>query len=170
MTAIPILLADAVTTVINTAEAASAFWVGFTARRSYPDWDLEYTDLTETAVDVVFVSGQASGGDLVELDSVGSLNYEPSVDVCVRHRFGPSDREAKTGRLLNASVDPLVKLVEKLQEVLATNRANQIEIVSGTYAKWIDATMRTYVNQRRLREGLFEGACRVRFNVYKRGV
>lgn len=169
MTAIPILLADAVTTVINTAEAASAFGVSFTARRSYPDWDLEYTDLTETAVDVVFVSGQASGGDLVELDSVGSLNYEPSVDACVRHRFGPSDREAKTGRLLNASVDPLVKLVEKLQEVLAAERDTELTIDTGIEANWVDAQVRTYVNQRRLREGMFEGVVRINFQISKAG-
>ena len=170
MTAIPILLADAVTTVINTAEAASTFAVSFTPRRSYPDWDLSYEDLDGTEVDVVFVSGQGSGGDLVELDSVGSLDYEPSIDVCVRHRFGPSDREPKTGRLLNASVDPLVKLVEQLQEVLATNRGTELSLGSGIEASWSNATMRTYVNQRRLREGFFEGVVRVNFDVSKDGI
>jgi hypothetical protein len=170
MTAVPILLADAVATVINTAVTAGAFGLPFVVRRSYPDWDLDYADLTYTAVDVVFVSGQAAGGDAVALDTVSAVVYEPAVDVCVRHRFGPSDRETQTGRLLNASVDPLVKLVEKLQEVLATNRANETQIATGIYAKWMDATMRAYVNQRRLREGMFEGVCRVRFNVYKRGI
>ena len=170
MTAVPILLADAVTTVINTAETASAFGVSFTARRSYPDWDLEYKDLEDTQVDVVFVSGQASGGDVVELDSVDSLEYNPAVDICVRHRFGPNDRETATGRLLNASVDPLVKRVEQLQEVLAAERGALLPLASGIEANWTDATVRTYVNQRRLREGLFEGVCRVRFNVSKGGM
>lgn len=170
MTAVPILLADAVTAVINTAEAASTFGISFTARRSYPDWDLAYEDLVATAVDVVFVSGQASGGELIELDSADSLNYEPSVDVCVRHRFGPSDREANTGRLLNASVDPLVKLIEQLHEVLAAGRDTELTIGTGIEANWIDSNVRTYVNQRRLREGMFEGVVRVNFNVSKGGI
>lgn len=170
MTAVPILLADAVTTVINTAEAASTFGIAFTARRSYPDWDLNYEDLESTAVDVVFVSGQSSGGDIIELDSADSLNYEPSVDVCVRHRFGPSDRESKTGRLLNASVDPLVKLVEQLQELLAAGRDTELTIDTGIEASWLDAQVRTYVNQRRLREGMFEGVVRINFHVSKGGM
>jgi hypothetical protein len=170
MTAIPILLADAVTTVINTAVDASTFAVSFTPRRSYPDWDLSYEDLDGTEVDVVFVSGQGSGGDLVELDSVGSLNYEPSIDVCVRHRFGPSDREPKTGRLLNASVDPLVKLVEQLQEVLAAERQTELALPGGPEASWINASVRTYVNQRRLREGFFEGVVRINFGISRGGI
>lgn len=170
MTAIPTLLADAVTTVINTAEAANTFGISFTARRSYPDWDLSYEDLTSTQVDVVFVSGQGSGGEEIGLDAVDSLSCEPSVDVCVRHRFGPSDREANTGRLLNASVDPLVKLIEQLQEVLAAGRDTELTIGTGIEANWIDANVRAYVNQRRLREGMFEGVVRVNFNVSKGGI
>jgi hypothetical protein len=125
--------------------------------------------LDGTEVDVVFVSGQGSGGDLVELDSVGSLNYEPAVDICVRHRFGPSDREPKTGRLLNASVDPLVKLVEQLQEVLAAERQTELALAGGLEASWINASVRTYVNQRRLREGFFEGVVRINFGISKDG-
>lgn len=172
MTAIPILLADAVTTVINTAVDADTFAVEFEARRSYPDWDLTYEDMEERKahVDVVFVSGQGGGGDLVELDSVDSLNYQPAVDICVRYRFGQEDREKnKSARLLNASVDPLVKLVEQLHEVVAAERDTELTIADGIEANWQDATIRAHVNQRRLREGYFEGVVRVRFDVSKDG-
>lgn len=170
MTAVPILLADAATAVINTAVAESAFGVSFVARRSYPDWDLDYLDLDEikgTAVDVVFVSSQSSGGDLVELDSFDSLVYEPALDVCVRHRFSPADRDPKTGRLLNASVDPLVKLVEQLHEVFAQRRQTELDLGGGIEASWLDSLVRAYVNQRRLREGIFEGVVRVNFQITK---
>lgn len=169
MTAIPILLADAVTTVINTAVAADTFAVEFEARRSYPDWDLSYADLEErkTLVDVVFVSGQGGNGDLVELDSAASLNYEPALDICVRHKFGQDDRTNKEGRLLNDSVDPLVKLIEQLHELLAEDRLTSLEITTGIYANWVDTSIRAHVNQRRLREGCFEGVVRVRFDVSK---
>jgi hypothetical protein len=168
MTAVPILLADAVTAAINTAAGDDYFGIRITARRSYPDWDIEYQDLDgldTPAVDVVFVSGQASGGDTVDLDSVSSLNYEPSVDICVRKRFKQADREGKTGRLLNQPVDAMVNLVEKMHELMASLRDSQIEIALGQTAEWVNANVRAYVNQRRLREGFFEGVVRVNFSV-----
>ena len=170
MTAIPILLADAVTTVINDAVADEYFAVDFTARRSYPDWDIDYKDLNGSsapAVDVVFISGQSSGGDTIELDSYESLNYQPSVDVCVRFRFEPSDRDTDDGRLLNASVDPLVKVIEQLHELFASGRQDSLQLNVTTVADWVDSTVRAYVNQRRLREGMFEGVVRVNFSVTK---
>lgn len=170
MTAVPILLADAVTTVLNTAVNADYFATEFTARRSYPDWDVEYKDLAGSGspvVDVVFVSGQGSGGDTIELDSAGSQNYQPAVDICVRYRFGASDRSSQTGRLLNASVDPLVKLVEQLHELMASGRAASLQLSQMIRADWMDANVRAYVNQRRLREGYFEGVVRVNYSVTK---
>ena len=118
MSATPIALADAVAAVINTAVAAVALeTVGFTARRSYPDWDDEFKDLSGLAVDVVFVS---SGGDQVELDSESTIDTEPSVDIAIRKRFAPADRET-TGRLKSSSVDPMIKLVEQVHELAAGN-------------------------------------------------
>lgn len=165
--AVPALLADAVATVINAAVTAVALeTVGFTARRSYPDWDDEFKDLSGLAVDTVFVS---SGGDQVELDSESTIDTEPSVDIAIRKRFGPTDRETN-GRLKNTSVDPLVKLVEQVHELLSADRQTPIELVAGTvYANWISATVRTYCDYRRLREGNFLGVVRVRFDVSKAG-
>lgn len=81
--AIPSLLADALTTVINAAvTAVSLDTVGFTARRSYPDWDDDFADLKALAVDVVFVSSGEGGGVLVGLDSAGTIDMnKPSVEL-----------------------------------------------------------------------------------------
>jgi len=114
---------------------------------------------------VVFISGQSSGGDTVELDAYGSIEYQPSVDICVRSRFDPSDRDPTIGRLLNASVDPLHKLVEHIHELLASGRLTSLQLNETTVADWVDANVRAYVNQRRLREGMFEGVVRVNFSV-----
>lgn len=170
MTAVPILLAEAITTAINDAVDESYFETAFSARRSYPDWDIDYKDLQgfgDPVVDVVFVSGQASGGDTIELDSAGSQNYQPSVDICVRYRFGASDRDSETGRLLNGPVDNLVSLVEQLHELMASERMTSLQLNDTLVADWFNANVRTYVNQRRLREGYFEGVVRVNYSVTK---
>ena len=167
MTAIPILLADAVATAINTAAGDGDFTPqSFTARRSYPDWDDDFADLKDLAVDVVFVSSNGSSGQLAELDSASTLETEPAVDIAVRKRFEPSDRESD-GRLKNASVDPLVKLVEKLHETFAEGRMTSLSLASGIDANWIDTSVRTYCDYAKLRQGYFLGVVRIRWNVSK---
>jgi len=166
MSAIPILLADAITAVINADQSASAFGQSFTAQRSYPTWDDDFSTLKTLAVDVVFVSSAASGGALAELDSEATVETEPAIDIAVRKRFQPSDRESN-GELKTSSVDPLVKLVEKIYEQLAGDRMQAITLASGVSANWIDTTVRTYCDYKRLREGCFLGCVRVRFNVSK---
>lgn len=169
--AVPILLADAITTVINTAVGASQLeTVGFTARRSYPDWDDDFKDLKDLAVDVVPVTSASGGGALAELDSVGSLETEPAVDIAVRKRFPPSDRDypgAEKGRINNSAVDPLVRLVEQIQEHLAAQRETPLVLAAGISANWLDATVRTYCDYKKLREGCFLGCVRVRYDVSK---
>jgi hypothetical protein len=166
MTAIPILLADAVTTVINTAVGDGDFSPqSFTADRSYPDWDDDFATLKTMQVDVVPVSTDGSGA-LAELDSASTLETEPAVDIAVRKRFEPSDRESD-GRLKKSSVDPLVKLVEQLHEVFAAGRLESLSLASGIEANWQDASVRTHCDYRKLREGYFLGVVRVRWNVSK---
>lgn len=171
MSAVPILLADAVTEVINTAVAADYFETdGFTAERSYPDWDDDFEGLDKLTVDVVFVASASDGGDLMELDSAGSVDSEPEVDISIRKRFQPSDRSrpgAADGRVKKTAADPLVKLVEQIHEKMAEDRQEAIELVAGVDANWIDASIRTYCDYKRLREGNFLGVVRVRFNVSK---
>lgn len=159
------LLADAVAAVVNTAQQASALGsLEFTARRSYPDWDDDFKDLKALAVDVVFVSG---AGDLVELDSVSTGHTEQAIDISVRYRFNPtSDRDVR-GRLKNEPVDHLVELVELIHEQLAGDRMVPVTLVAGTTANWIDTTVRTYCDYKRLREGCFLGVVRIRFDVSK---
>jgi hypothetical protein len=167
MTAVPILLANEVVAVINTAAAADQFTpLEFAARRSYPDWDDDYKDLSDLAVDVVFT---ASNSGQIELDSVSSLGSEPTIDVAVRKRFLQADRDESTGRLRNESVDPLVRLVEQIHELVAAERGAAIELGDGISANWMESNVVSWVNQRMLREGLFEGVVRIRFNVNKPG-
>jgi hypothetical protein len=167
MTAIPILLAEAVKTVINTAQAANAYTPQvFTAERSYPTWDDEFASLKNLAVDVVWVSSGSNGGTLAELDSEQSIQTEPAIDIAIRKRFEPSDREAN-GDLKRSSIDPLVKLVEQIYETLAGDRMQAITLASGLHANWVDTSVRTYCDYGRLRQGCFLGCVRIRFDVSK---
>lgn len=163
MTAIPILLADHVAAVINTSVTAGEFApLEFRARRSYPDWDDEYKDLSDLAVDVVFT---AANSGVAELDSAASLGSEPTIDIAVRKRFLQADRDESTGRLRNESVDPLVRLIEQIHELLAEERGEAVDLGDGASANWVEANVVSWVNQRMLREGLFEGVVRIRFAV-----
>lgn len=168
MSAVPILLADALTTVINTAQAAAQLGSqAFTAVRSYPDWEDDFKDLKALEVDVVPVT---SAGDVVDLDSVGTISSEPSVDIVVRKRFEPGDKEtsgAKAGRLKKTAVDPLVLLVQQIHELLSEDRTTAVTLTGSVYANWLDTTVRTYCDYKKLREGFFLGVVRVRYDVSK---
>jgi hypothetical protein len=168
MSAVPILLADALTTVVNTAQQASQLGtLSFTAVRSYPDWDDDFKDLKALEVDVIPVT---SAGDLVDLDTVGTINTESAVDICVRKRFEPGDRTtsgAKDGRLKKTAVDPLVRLVEQIHELFSGDRDTAVTLSGSIVANWMDATVRTYCVYKRLREGVFLGVVRVRYDVSK---
>lgn len=169
-----LLLADEITALLNAAVAASSFTsltaddlTALTVRRSYPDWDDDFKDLKNLAVDVVPVTSGSSGGDLVELDSETSLATEPAVDVAVRYRFPASDRD-QDGRLKNAPVDKLVSFVEEIFRELAGERMQALDI-AGLSANWIDTTVRTYCDYKRLREGSFLGLVRLRYNISRAG-
>jgi len=168
MSAVPILLADALTTVVNTAQQASQLGtLSFTAVRSYPDWDDDFKDLKALEVDVIPVT---SAGDLVDLDTERTINSDPAVDIVVRKRFEPGDKEtsgAKAGRLKKTSVDPLVRLVEQIHELLSEDRFTAITLSGGFDANWLETTVRTYCDYARLRQGVFLGVVRVRYNVSK---
>jgi len=168
MSAVPIVLADAITAVVNTDQAANVFGLSFTAQRSYPTWDDEFSGLKDLAVDVVFVSSNGSDGALAELDSESTLQTEPAIDIAVRKRFQASDRESN-GDLKKSSIDPLVKLIEKIYEQLAGDRGQAIALASGVDANWLDTSIRTHCDYGRLRQGCFLGCVRVRFDVSKAG-
>lgn len=167
MSAIPTLLASAIATVINTAVSASAFEQIFTAQHSYPDWDDDFKDLKDLAVDVVFKSSGDGGGDVIDLDTVSTLGTDVALDIAIRKRFEPSDRNTATGRLITANVNSLVGLVERIHVLLAEDRATPITLESGVHANWLEGAVRTYCDYKKLREGCFLGMIRVRFNVTK---
>jgi len=166
MSAIPILLAEAITGVINTAVTADAFDQNFTAVRSYPIWTDDFEGLKDLSVDVVFVSSGGQGA-LAELDSWQTLETEPAVDIAIRKRFQTSDRDDTTNEVKASSIDALVKLVEQIYETFAADRMTAIELATGVHANWIDSTIRTYCDYDRLRQGIFVGVVRIRFNVSK---
>ena len=121
------------------------------------------------AVDGVFVSSGDSGGIPIELDSVGTVDTEPSIDIAVRKRFNTtSDREVG-GRLKNSSVDALVRLVEQIHELFSGDRNTEITLASGLYANWVNTKVRTYCDYAKLRQGCFLGVVRVRYDVSKAG-
>ena len=164
MTAVPILIADAVAAEINTAgdgEVIDTF--GMVAKRTYADWDDCFEDLSDggAALDVVFRSAGK-----ISLNSFGSLLHEPSIHVAIRKRFEPSDRE-DDGRLKQSSVDPLVSLLEEIYEHFATRR-NSVSLPGETNATWEgeDSVIRS-VDQAKLRQGLFEGYVEIRFQYDK---
>lgn len=161
--ALPIRLADAVAAQINTAVAAESFSTnGFTVARSYFDWDEKYTDLSTMQVDVVFTTTQPDGS--VGLKSAGFIEYQSTVDIVVRKRFAPSDRTSGTGRLKNASVDAMVTLVDELHRLFVDNR-NTVPLDSEVEASWSGSNVMTWANQAMLRQGLFEGVVRVKFDI-----
>jgi hypothetical protein len=111
--AILVATADAVTRVLNDAPAG-AFSQKFEAVRSYADWELPLEESSpldgRVLVDVVPVSTPA-----MALETPVSISYQVQVDVVVRKRLGPDSRDA-SGRYLLASIDPLVLLVEQINE------------------------------------------------------
>jgi len=162
---IPALLADAITAVINTAQSAGTLGaLEFTARRSYPDWDDDFTGLKNLAVDVVYVS---SGGDDVDLDAAFHLSTQPSIDIAIRKRFDhPSEKESD-GRLKNSAVDLLVDLVEDIHVLICEDRNTALTLEAGVTANWDGAVVRTYCDYAKLRQGMFLGLIRINFDVSK---
>ncbi len=167
MTAVPILIADAVATEIESARVALGLPDGVSPRRSYADWDENFEGLKKTAIDVVFAASNSAMGSLVELEAAGWLAYRPMIDIAIRKRFEQSDRDTD-GRLLNASVDPLVTLLQSIHEHFAARRnTGVLDDLAG--ANWLEGNVMSWVNQRKLRQGLFEGIVRIKFG-YRRQI
>jgi hypothetical protein len=167
MTAVPILIADAVATEINSEAVAIGLPTGIEARRSYADWDENFEGLKTTAIDVVFAASNSAMGSLVELEAADWLAYRPMVDIAIRKRFEQTDRDTD-GRLLNTSVDPLATLLQSIHEHFAARRNSGV-LDGLAEAKWLEGNVMSWVNQRKLRQGLFEGVVRIKFS-YRRQI
>jgi hypothetical protein len=165
MTAIPIQIAEA---VANEIRSSSIDLVGADVFRSYADWDENFSDLVDPRIDVVFTSHQASRQDsTIELASVDSQMYRPSVDIAIRKRFESQDRDPDNGRLLNTSVDPFVTLLEDIHEFFIDRRDGDVLTTSSLDVSWAETTIMAWVNHKKLRAGLFEGVIRLTFEVTK---
>lgn len=155
-------IADAVAAEINAAVAASSFeTVGFTAERRMFDWDANFEGLDGLSVEVIFITKLGQGGDHVKLDSAASLSYPVKVDVVVLKRFDGDDHDQNSGRLKVESVDPLVRLLEQIQEHFVAAR-NDIVLSDVEDANWIGVEP-YWINQSLMRGGLFQGAVRIAF-------
>jgi hypothetical protein len=162
MTAVPIRIAEAVTAELVSAVAADAFTLaGWSPRRSYADWDEEWEDLKDLAVDVVFVS--IGTDNRVDLDSASTLEYRQAIHIALRKRFGSADRDGD-GRLLNESIDPLVELLEQIHEHFVRLRLGAA-LPTEPLANWDMSEAVQWVNQDLLRRGLFQGVVALTFRV-----
>jgi len=162
--AIPIRIADAVASQLNTAAAASEFTLNdWTARRSYPDWDDKFSDLSEhdLSIDVVFVPRVTP-----TLDDHASLEYPIEIHIAARQRLRPADRDADTGRYRNDAVDPLVTLLHEIHDYFAGRRGSD-PLADATDATWQESDIKVAVDYKKLRAGLFYGWLSLRFDVQK---
>lgn len=158
--AVPIRIADAVTAELN----GHTFDFGsFTAVRSYADWDDKFEDIKEDepTVDVVFMAAATP-----ELEDQSALDYEVSIDIAVRQRFGPASRNGLTGRLKNEAVDPLVKLIEDIHEKFVADR-NETVLADEPTATWQESDVKLWWDRKKLRQGLFYGWVRLVFSISK---
>ena len=160
MTSIPIRIANAVVTELNHSDRTWA--VPFRATRGYADWDKDYKGLVDVSVDVVFVTR----GWTVELDDETTLRYAPQIDIAVRKRFKPDDRDAATGRLRAGKVDPYVDLLEDIFAYFSGQR-NTTPLEDEATATWVDSDIPSWVNQAKLRKGMFEGVVRLTYEITK---
>lgn len=162
MTAVPVRVAEAITAELNAAIAAGAFALtGWTPRRSYADWDEDWSDLSTIAVDVVFVTMGAD--NRIALNTYSTQEYRQAIHIAIRKRFGVNDRD-DDGRLLNASVDPLMELLEQIEEHFTKLRLGD-SLPSDTDAAWQVSEIAQWVNQDLLRRGLFQGVVALTYTV-----
>ena len=157
---IPIRTANAVVTEL----LAASFETSVTGKvfREYPIWDEDFKGLDTLRVSVVYVVHATE----VLLDTQNSIQYLPAIDICIRKRFGIDDDDDTTGKLLLASIDPLVYLLEQIHEHFIAER-NSIPLDDETTAKWLEADIKSWVNLKKLRKGLFEGVVRITFSIRK---
>lgn len=153
-------MANAVVTELNHVDRT--WGVPFKATRGYADWDKDFKGLKDLSVDVVFVTR----GWTIELDTETELRYSPQIDIAVRKRFGADDRDAATGRLKPAKVDPYVDLLEDIFAYFSGQR-NTTPLEDESTASWAESEIPSWINQAKLRRGLFEGVVRLTYEITK---
>lgn len=109
MSSILIRVTEAVKDALNDGD----FSQEFKAVRSYADWELPLEETIQS--DTLFLDVVPVPPVPLDLETRGSLNYQPSVDIIVRRRLGPERREA-SGRYKIEELDALTTFVEELAE------------------------------------------------------
>src|SRR5688572_23996320 len=155
MAAVLVETAEAVAEALNDA-AAGTFNEEFEAVRSYADWDLPLEKSSpldgRVLVDVVPVPPVET-----ELETRGYIGYKPAIDIIVRKRLNPDQRDPN-GRFLLAEIDALVLFVESLTQFFT-------ETTLSNNARWSETEIRRfYVPAHLHKEHQFTGMVRVTFD------
>ena len=158
MSAVLIPVADALTAALN----GHVFSQPVTWERTYADWDLPLEKISDLRGDVVPVQDPKC-----ELETRGSLVYSPAIDLVLRRKFAGEHLEQVPGveehRLKKADIDPLVALVEEVNEWLATR-----ELPTYADAVWQAPTIVAAVVHKHLRlYQQFTGVIRIGYSVSK---
>lgn len=112
------------------ADPGGNFGTGFTAVRSYAEWEIALRDVGELKVDVVPVAYL-----LNEMaDRNGTLLYQVAVHIGVRKRLR---RDSDTTRFDLAEVDDLVQLTRRLSDWFASDSGRPHELAAYPQAMWI---------------------------------
>ena len=144
MSAILVSTADA---VLN-ALADHRFSQEFEPVRSYADWELPLEDQDELHVDVVPV-----GSPEMELETRGSIDYSPQVDIVIRKRLA-SDQQEADGTLILPEVDDLVLLVQELAEYFMADRLAEFEGAAWERTQMLAAFKPSHLRQYRQFTGI----------------
>lgn len=154
--AIPVDVAEAVTTMLTTALASQEI----VPERSYADWELELTDSNVLHVDVVAVTTEMK----TELAARGSLRYLIPIDIGVRQRFGTDKQNDDTGRIPNSELDPLVLLTQQIFELFMPERLTDFEAGVWISTNILAMPIKAHLHQHRQ----FTAVVRIVFRVEKK--
>lgn len=157
MASVLVETAEAVVTALNEA-AEGTFSQNFVAERSYADWELPLEDAApadQVLVDVVPVPQCDS-----ELEDRGHVVYKPGVDIIVRKRITPNNRDGDS-RIELAELDALEAFIVQLSNYFTTDRFADLAdaIWDGTELR------RRFVPEHLRRLHQFTGIVRLTFNV-----
>jgi hypothetical protein len=137
-------VADAVTAAI----AGHDFGIEFEAERSHADWEFELKDAKCLKVDVVplkYLSSTLSGRGGPDVNPV---NYQCSVGIAIRKKFGPGEQDPATGRTEKEEVDRLIYLVEQMHGFISS--WTQRTAMAGT--KWSETNIRETYDAKHLHD------------------
>jgi len=105
---------------------------GFTAVRSYAEWDESLEDLNVLHLDVVPSSLEH------DIETRGDIKWIVGVDVGVRQRFGQDSQNTSTGRIAIEELDAIAYLFQEICEFFTTDR-----LVDFDSCVWSSTTVRT---------------------------